>query len=434
MSQGWLDALKKAVEEKPLVVFQLQSDEWSDLRESRHGGSEFSIVRPHNTFEGIRVPTACILLAQHDSEPEVRLGIVSSLTPVATLQSRVKVRRARNIQPTSKDGLLSLVSRQPYKSMLRTKMSSKGSVVRLSQKLSSHLIGLLSQIESNQYSLRAVNSSLSDRKLFVGMASLQEDAVYTALSAFGLSKHEKARDLAIIERNENAFHKFDVVEDGVIEHDARSIRGYQLVHSGVTGCATFERGPEKLEVYTANRRPLEKVFGVDLIYLNLTRGNIVMVQYKMLERTKSSTKSIDWIYRPDEKIESQIRRMEKFCTEHPLTPNEYRLNPQIFYLKFVKRNSRIGSPAITIPLDHYKRLSSDPEFRGPNGGFRIGFESFGGRYLRQTAFIDLIRSGYIGSSSTTTRHLVALMERALAGDRAVVAAIQSSVREEPPTE
>ena len=40
----------------------------------------------------------------------------------------------------------------------------------------------------------------------------------------------------------------------------------------------FEKGDERLDVYTANRGPLERVFGVDLIYLNTVRQNIVMVQ------------------------------------------------------------------------------------------------------------------------------------------------------------
>jgi hypothetical protein len=58
------------------------------------------------------------------------------------------------------------------------------------------------------------------------------------------------------------------MEDSVIEHDARHIQGYELVHSDLTGRALFERGEDQLEVFTANRRPLEHCFGVDLIYLN----------------------------------------------------------------------------------------------------------------------------------------------------------------------
>ena len=179
-----------------------------------------------------------------------------------------------------------------------------------------------------------------------------------------------------------------------------------------------------LEVYTANRRPLEKVFGVDLIYLNAIRQNIVMLQYKMLERTAHG-KEEDWIYRPDGNLDSEIERMRKFQREQRPGPYEYRLNGQVFYLRFLKRDGLLKSAGITMPIDHFERLRADPACRGPRGGFRISFESLDGRYLRQTGFLDLVRSGYIGAHAETTEHLKSLVKAVVEGDRAVVAAIQS---------
>ena len=83
----------------------------------------------------------------------------------------------------------------------------------------------------------------------------------------------------------------------VVEHDARHVPGYDLVQSDFTGRAVFERRNERLEVLTANRRPLERVFGVDLVYLNVTRKNIVMMQYKMLEPLRRDGEETDWIAR-----------------------------------------------------------------------------------------------------------------------------------------
>jgi hypothetical protein len=51
--------------------------------------------------------------------------------------------------------------------------------------------------------------------------------------------------------------------------------------------------------------------------------------------------------------------------------------------------------------------------------------------MRQGAFLDLIRSGYIGAHAETTQHLETLVEAVLANDRAVVAAIQTG---SPPTD
>jgi hypothetical protein len=111
-------------------------------------------------------------------------------------------------------------------------------------------------------------------------------------------------------------------------------------------------------VFTVNRRPLEHVFGVDLIYLNITRQNIVMVQYKMLEPDLEGPDT-DWIYRPDAKLDSEMRRTRKFARNHSPGPFEYRLNPEVFYLKFVKRDGAISNGAIVTPIDHFEQLRKD---------------------------------------------------------------------------
>jgi hypothetical protein len=78
----------------------------------------------------------------------------------------------------------------------------------------------------------------------------------------------------------------------------------------LTGSAVFTRNDQRLEIFTVNRRDLEHVFGVDLIYLNASRQNIVMLQYKMLEPLRDDGDT-DWIYRPDAKLDDEIRRMRK---------------------------------------------------------------------------------------------------------------------------
>jgi hypothetical protein len=47
--------------------------------------------------------------------------------------------------------------------------------------------------------------------------------------------------------------------------------------------------------------------------------------------------------------------------------------------------------------------------------------------MRQGAFVDLIKSGYIGAYEATTDQFDALIQSVLDGNRAVVAAIQTSV-------
>ena len=118
--------------------------------------------------------------------------------------------------------------------------------------------------------------------------------------------------------------------------------------------------------------------------------------------------------------------MRKFITDDSPGQYEYRLNSQVFYLKFVKRDGAAKNRSIIMPIDHFSQLRTDPKCKGPRGGFRISFESLAGRYLRNNAFIDLVSSGYIGAHIATTAFLNDLVLRVVQGDRTVVAAIHSS--------
>lgn len=76
------------------------------------------------------------------------------------------------------------------------------------------------------------------------------------------------------------------------------------------------------------------MLGVDLIYINETRGNIVMVQYKMLEENKRQHEA-DWLFRPDKQLRDEIARMKIPDIEGTLA--DYRLSRNPFFFKFVKR-------------------------------------------------------------------------------------------------
>ena len=425
MKIDWLNKLKEVVRKKGLVVFQFGSDEWLQLLDSKHGANEFTIARSHQSIGKIKTPTACILLERNIFRSGIYFGVVSSRASVSTLESRVKIRRAHHIKPSSKLELSTLVTKKPHSTNLHTKLSSDEVASVLSSKLSVHLIEKLAEIKTNCGPMRSVTASISSPKRYRNNEAVQQDAVQTALRAFSLPADDKAVSLELVKGRETALARVNIVEDAVVEHDARYVPGYDLVSSDVTGRAVFEKGFEKLEVYTANRRPLENVFGVDLIYLNKTHRNIVMLQYKMLEQLNSNKSSPDWIYRPDAGLDLEINRMREFSIEHRPGQYEYRLNPQVFYLKFVKRNGAMKNSAIVIPIDHFELMRTSPECKGPRGGVRVSYNSLNGRYLRQGPFLGLVRSGYVGAYSKTTIHLSNLVQSVLQNDKAVVAAIQS---------
>jgi hypothetical protein len=428
---SWIGRLKEIVEKRPIVVLRFAPDEWTSLQDSRYSVNEFTVARAHALLNGVRPVTPCLLHGMSEHGEELYFGLLSSRAAVTTLESRIKIRRGVAIQPRSTSELFRLITNKSHARNLKERIRDGRSVVVLSPKLSSHLIERLASIVSNRGPLRAIGESLSAPKYFQGANALQEDAVQTALRAFGLSPNDRAQSLELVAGQETALARVGIMEDSVIEHDARHIPGYDLVQSDLTGHAVFERKNERLEVFTANRRPLEHVFGVDLIYLNATRQNIVMLQYKMLEPVRDS-EDTDWIYRPDAKLEEEIHRMRRFGAEHPLGEFEYRLNPGVFYLKFVKRDGLISNGGLVMPLDHFEKLRTDPACKGPNNGLRVSYDSLAGRYLRPNAFVDLVRAGYIGAHAETTAQLKVLVEAVLNNDRAVVAAIQQATRRAVP--
>ncbi len=428
MENIWLNNLKQFVEKKPIVVLKFEGEEWTRLLESRRSVNEFTVARPHDILKSVRPPTPCLIMGKNDDGEDLYFGLISSRSAVTTLESRIKIKRGIKIHPQSKANLLLLVREKPYSKNLKERLCKKSSVITLSPKLSSHIIEKLASIRANHGAMISIAESLSVPKYFNDPKSLQSDALRTALRAFGIASNSQAQSLELAEGCETALARIDIMEDSVIEHDARHMVGYNLMQSDLTGHAVFMRDNERLDIFTANRRPLERVFGVDLIYLNVSRQNIVMLQYKMLDNVQiNSDGDTDWIYRPDAKLEEEIRRMQKFAISHPSGPHEYRLNPDVFYLKFVKRDGSITNGGILMPINHYEMLLTDPVCRGPKKGLRISYESLSGRYLREMAFLDLLRSGYIGAHAETTDHLKTLIDAVLKNDRAVVAAIQQQM-------
>src|SRR6266404_3758685 len=187
MAIPWFDRLKQLVEQKPIVVLRFDKEEWNRLLESRRGVSEFTVARSHSLLEKAKVPMFCLIRGTTENQENLYFGLISSRSAVTTLESRIKVKRVVSIQPRSESELASLVTQQPHAKNLRDRLHSRAAVITLSPKLSSHVIEKLGAIDANRGAMRAVTESLSAPKNFRSVATLQEDAVRTALKAFGLA-------------------------------------------------------------------------------------------------------------------------------------------------------------------------------------------------------------------------------------------------------
>jgi hypothetical protein len=323
------------------------------------------------------------------------------------------------ITPSSPDEIAELISSPAQRQPLQSTLAQTQLVSSLSPAGSIALLERLAAIADNEPSLRALSRRFKP-EIFSNAVALQDDAIETALKVFGLQRVASPGKIIMPPDSDSMLH-LRLMEDSIIEHDARSVPGMTLVASSLTGYAEFEGGGDRLRIYTANRRPLEKLFGVDLIYLNIEKRNMVLVQYKMLEPVERG-ESRDWIYRPDKQFKKEILRMEKFRKKG--NRRDYRLNPEAFYLKFVKRDASTDSNSIIMPLDHFQSLSKKTK---DSQAVSISYAALNGQYLRESGLISLIQCGYIGAESALTDAFEKLIAAIVQSGNAAVAAIQERI-------
>lgn len=427
----------KALALRGLSLLRLTHDQWIALEGTRFRGSRFSLIFPHNVAR--RGKSKTLVLVVIGSEPsELRLGLIRSVQTTATLDSRVVFDLVRPIDPGSLVGLVAGVTSTTLRSGAERLISGTAGFQSVSEKLSKQLIALITEAPANAPVLQRILAEVGRPKRYENARGLQEDAVGLALKAFGAL--DGATSVAL-PGADTAIATVRLQEDAVIEHDARWIPGWSLTNSELTGKAVFTRRDEKLEVFTANKRPLEELFGVDLIYFNKARGALVMVQYKMMEpeapkkrRIKTETFEFDqseeqeWIVPINAQFQDELKRMARF--DKDLAPcGPYRLNPGAFFFKLVRRNAATNSAGIMLSFEHLNKLIAEGGASGPRGGLRISYKTLDGHYLRSDPFVELVRSGYIGTRGATTDHMQGLINAALTGGRAVVAAIQMAMGE-----
>lgn len=412
----------KALLASALSVLRLEHDEWVILADTRYRGRRFSLNFEHDIAGAVRGGDL-VLVEIAGQTTSLRLGVVRSKRPTTTLDSAVVFEMLQPI-PGSLLTILGSVHGPELRAPRDRLAGSVARLERVSPKLGEGMIAALLSDDRNGPVLTMLASTLRRPKKFLDARALQADAVSLAIKAFG---GDEAASIAL-PGDATSLGTVRLHEDAVIEHDARWLPGWHLSSSALTGKATFERYDGKLSLFTANKRALEELFGVDLIYLNEVRRSLVMVQYKMMEPDGHSERGEhrQWLVRVDDTFKRELERMRGF--DRDLEPTgDYRLSTAPFYLKMVRRYASAGSAGVMLSLGHFDRLLESDELVGERGGLRFSYSEADSHYLRSEGFVELVRSGYIGTRGATTDHLETLIQAALDGGRAVVAAIQSAL-------
>jgi hypothetical protein len=401
-----------------LIVVHVDRETWEALEDTRRHGARFTLNFRHTVARPAKARSLALIAV---GRSHLRVGIVRSRQAISSLDTRVAFDFVDEIEPGSLSRLFRDVETPSLRQAIARLRASSQDITSVSTQLGHSMIERMAADEANAAVLRRILAYLAGRGRVENAVVMQHDAIKIAVSAFG--GDGEAYSLAI--RGPSAIASVRVLEDAAIEHDAPWLPGWTMSDSELTGRARFRKHDGELEIYTANRRPLEQLFGVDLIYLNERRGALVMVQYKMLERDRNWDEG--WNVRIDRQFENELDRMRQFdCDLEPDGP--YRLHPGAFFVKMMKRYSAASAAGIVISLGHFDHMLGHGDLRGSRGGLRIDHAELDGHYLRSEVFIELVRSGYVGTRGATTHHLQSLIEASLAEGRAVVAAIQHSFR------
>ncbi|WP_459614363.1 hypothetical protein [Bordetella sp. 2513F-2] len=267
----------------------------------------------------------------------------------------------------------------------------------------------------------------------------QRDALGLALDIGHLDRRSVLESIAP-EKAPEAQSMLDLLDDSIRPQE-RSL----LEHDGMLFELLLDKAPHRsitisndrgysVSVKITDHTNLEAVLGTDLLIYNARFNSFLLLQYKKMAKVQST-----WSYAipPSANLRLQLRRMLTLqsainrqvtnSSSRPQSLWNYRLNNDPCYFKFCEEfrpNARDASlvPGITIPAAQLDAFLDLPEARGQNGGLSVGYNNCP-RYLNNTEFIDLARSGWIGGGEHCFELMQSILKANAQGDHATVVAI-----------
>lgn len=220
-----------------------------------------------------------------------------------------------------------------------------------------------------------------------------------------------------------------VREDPMVINDMAQIPGFEHVRTMRYGAAVFKNDKTRLTVVLANRLPLEKQLGADLIYYNERFKSFIIVQYKAMEKEGQ-----DAVYRlPNAQLAKEIERMDVVLAElRKCAPTSHRQGFRVtenpFFLKLCPRivlnpDDKGLTPGMYIPLDYWRFLETDSDVIGKKGGRVITYENIG-RYFDNTSFIGLVSNAWIGTTEAQSLVLEDVIKAVIESGRTVTIAVK----------
>lgn len=198
-------------------------------------------------------------------------------------------------------------------------------------------------------------------------------------------------------------------EDDYVTDDASVFPGWDRAANSRGGWWEFHSKQRRLLIKNINVSPQEGRTGADLVYVRRNPDAFVLVQYKVLESLASG----ELIFRPEDRLSSQIQRMRKLEQQPrgdvpPDEKDDYRLGDGFAFVKFVvpaaTQQGRPGelAPGFYFPGEYARRVLLHPD-SGPKGGLVHYLARH--RHLTSDTFSHLVRDSWVGSTGDATATL-----------------------------
>ncbi|MBF9316378.1 hypothetical protein [Mycobacteroides chelonae] len=264
----------------------------------------------------------------------------------------------------------------------------------------------------------------------------ERDAVQTAVSLAGIETNRQLFESTSATPIEHAFQllRSDIFaenEDDLIFADLRRFDTGGALSEVSGSTSVYQDSRVNLIITNVNRKPLERALGVDLFYWDADKNSYTFVQYKRLsELGRSYDASTDqyaddrWRYTNRADLKEQLARMQSLGSHKPRDATDWRLVDNPFWFKFVRpkeftsEDQRVIS-GMYVPSSYLRIGIQKNSFQGPKGGFAFGY--WNSRHVTRSVFIELVKSGYAGSTAAGSEEIYKVIERLSPDNQLIIA-------------